>query len=64
LNYQDDGDYAYRAGYRRAGNLLSEYAIDNQEADYLVFPICPLSHNWRNAAGGCYLRYDAGARTI
>jgi hypothetical protein len=28
LNYQDDGD------------LLSEYAINNQEADYLVFPIC------------------------
>ena len=40
LNYQDDGDYAYRAGYRRAGDLLSEYAINNQEADYLVFPIC------------------------
>jgi hypothetical protein len=40
LNYQDDGDYAYRTGYRLAGRVLTEYAIKNNEADYLVFPIC------------------------
>jgi hypothetical protein len=24
LNYQDDGDYAYRTGYRLAGRVLTE----------------------------------------
>ena len=40
LDYRSGDDYAYRQGYRRAGRILTEYASERREVDFLVYPIC------------------------
>lgn len=40
LDFSFGRDHIYRYGYRRAGRILTEYAAEHGEVDFLVFPIC------------------------
>lgn len=40
IDFRPGHDYAYREGYRRTGRILTEYAAERGEVDFLVYPIC------------------------
>jgi len=40
LDFRPGNDLVYRQGYRRAGRIMTEYAAEHGEVDFLVFPIC------------------------